>query len=88
MVGRLFERETMNKTDLAELDKHFPPCGPCGLCGFHDKRHRLWDSIMGNYSAGDTADTIADNYSHSIEAVLAVLRIRPYKHDEELEVIP
>lgn len=28
-----------------DLDSHFPPCGPCAMCGGPDARHRLWDSI-------------------------------------------
>jgi len=30
---------------LARLDRIRPPRGPCGICGGHDARHRIWDSI-------------------------------------------
>ena len=29
--------------DLSTLDRWFPRCGPCALCGHADKRHRLWE---------------------------------------------
>lgn len=30
---------------LGDLDKRWPKCGPCAMCGGPDKRHRLWDAI-------------------------------------------
>lgn len=62
------------------LDVFYPPCGPCALCGHHDKRHRLWDAIMD--TEGDWVDEeCASEFGVSIEHVRAVRRIRPYRED-------
>ena len=67
--------------DLKELDKFYSPCGPCAFCGFHDKRHRLWDAWIGMLNAGDTPEDLADEYEADIEHVKAVQRLRPYQED-------
>ena len=64
---------------IAELDRWYPPCGPCAFCGFHDKRHRLWDVWIAEADAGITAEDIADDFDQPIKYVEAVLRIRPYQ---------
>ena len=68
------------KADIAELDKWFRPCGPCAFCGHRDKRHRLWDAMMGRAEAGETAAETARDLEYPIEAVEAVLRVRPYRY--------
>ncbi len=67
------------KADIAQLDKYFPPAGPCAFCGHRDKRHRLWDVVMGMSEGGDSAEIIAHDYNLSVEAIEAVLKIRPYR---------
>jgi hypothetical protein len=64
---------------LAELDKWYPPCGPCMFCGHKDKRHRLWDVWMGEADSGESAEEIATDFEEPLEYVRAVLRIRPYE---------
>lgn len=70
--------------NLHELDVHFAPCGPCAFCGFRDKRHRLWDAIIGSADAGDSAETIAAAYDLPLPAVELVLELRPYERDPEM----
>ena len=51
------------KADIAELDRFYPPCGPCAFCGHRDKRHRLWDAWMLPIEAGnETAEEMAHNF--------------------------
>lgn len=71
--------------DLKDLDKWYPPCGPCAFCGFHDKRHRLWDMWCGMNKAGDTVESIAKNYEQPVEYVQAVIDIQPYQGGSEEE---
>lgn len=70
------------------LDKHYPPCGPCGFCGHKDKRHRLWDAMMSRRAAGEASGDIADDLSVTPEHMAAVIEARPYAqrhHFTELE---
>ncbi len=68
------------KSDIAELDQWFPPRGPCAFCGHRDARHRLWDTMLAGVEDGNwTPQQTADDLEHSVEAVEAVLRIRPYR---------
>ena len=62
--------------ELSDLDKWFPPCGPCAFCGHPDKRHRMWDMLI---DAQDSPEMLAKMYELPIEAVLAVKEIRPYR---------
>lgn len=64
---------------MQELDKYYPPCGPCMFCGHHDKRHRLWDTWMDMAEGGDPPELIAHAYGEPLEHVEAVLRLKPYK---------
>jgi len=64
---------------IAQLDRYFPPAGPCAFCGHKDKRHRLWDVIMGMFAGGDKIEAIANDYNLSIEAVAMIIKIRPYR---------
>ena len=43
------------------IDDYFPPCGPCGICGGPDGRHRLFDAIRDRYRAGESAAAIAED---------------------------
>lgn len=73
---------SLNKTDIAELDKYFPPAGPCAFCGHKDKRHRLWDVIMGMHKNNEGIKAISHNYELPIEAVEAVISVQPYRREE------
>jgi len=64
------------KSKYPELDKWFPPRGPCAFCGGPDKRHRLWDAIL---SSKVSDQDLAAWYDLPLAAVKAVRRIRPYK---------
>lgn len=70
--------------DVTELDRWFKPCGPCAFCGFNDKRHRLWDAIMERHEWGDSVADLAEDFDYPVDAIEAVLRIRPYEDDPEL----
>lgn len=65
----------------ATLDRWYPPCGPCAGCGFHDARHRVWDTWMEQAALGATAADIAADFDEPVEHVEAVLTLRPYKTD-------
>jgi len=47
---------------MADLDLIGPYCGPCWLCGGPDARHRTWDAIRERLAAGDSAESIAEDY--------------------------
>jgi len=64
---------------ISHLDRWFPPAGPCAFCGHADKRHRLWDALLGNFRAGESVADIASCYGLSYEAVQAVIYERPYQ---------
>ena len=64
-----------SKKAIARLDKYFPPAGECMLCGFKDKRHRLWDAIL---FLNESDEFTARCYNESIEAIKLVRQIRPY----------
>jgi len=61
------------------LDEYFPPRGPCAFCGHKDARHRLWDALMDRVAAGDSAESVAEDYGISMKAMNLVLKLRPYK---------
>lgn len=67
---------------MKQLDKYFPPCGEGAFCGHHDKRHRLWDAIMGNYDSRDSIKETAESYCLPIEAVKLVIELRPYEDEK------
>ena len=67
------------KKKIAMLDEWFPPCGPCECCGSRDARHRVWDSIMERFEAGEAINSIALDLRLSPKAIQIVLLIRPYK---------
>ena len=57
----------------AELDRWFPPRGPCGICGGPDARHRILDAIREHVAAGETAEEVAEELDVPLEAVHAAL---------------
>lgn len=66
-------------TDVLKLHEYFPHAGECAFCGFHDKRHRLWDMIIDRHKGGDSIEMLADDYRVPKEAIELVLKIRPYQ---------
>ena len=60
-------------TDWPTIDAQWPYRGPCAFCGCADARHRLFDSMRGNFRAGDSVERIAVAYDATVEAVNAVL---------------
>lgn len=74
------------KSKLAELDKWFPPAGPCGFCtgsrASADQRHRLWDALLEWHAAGQSVRSLAKDYGLPEAAVRAVIRIRPYRRSK------
>lgn len=70
---------------IATLDRFFPPCGPCAICGHRDARHRReFDPILIRYAAGDSARSIARDRGLPLAAVKAVVRVRPYRRGGRL----
>ena len=59
---------------IRTLDDYFPPCGPCGICGGPDKRHRLWDAIRDRFRAGETAREIADDLGQPLRGVILLVK--------------
>jgi hypothetical protein len=55
------------------LDLLYEYAGPCAFCGYHDKRHRLADSLIENVRAGDSVRLVAEAYGVSEEAVSALV---------------
>lgn len=68
---------------FSALDRWFPPAGACAFCGHADKRHRLWDALLGMLDAGDDVATVAGAYGLPVEAVEAVRDARPYPECRE-----
>ena len=66
---------------ITELDKYYPPCGPCMICGHEDKRHRLWDTFISMSAGGDSPEMIAGCFNEPVEHIKAVLSLRPYKRN-------
>lgn len=58
---------TMND-DLLDLVGPFR--GPCGICGGPDARHRMADAIAGCVRAGDSPESIAEDYGVPVENVI------------------
>lgn len=56
------------------LDAVLPAGGPCGLCGTPGltQRHRVVDAVAGALAAGDDAETLAEDYGLSLEAVRVI----------------
>lgn len=70
---------------IATLDRFFPPCGPCAICGHKDARHRReFDPIIERFAAGETMKAIAVDREVPLAGVKAVLRIRPYRRGGHL----
>lgn len=73
-----------SKKSIQELDKYYPPCGECMLCGFKDKRHRLWDVWLGMIKGGDSPELIAKAYRVEIEYIKLVIKIMPFHRNNYL----
>ncbi len=57
------------------LDEAFPSLGPCALCGTEiDARHRVLDAIVGRHTAGDSIESIAEDYNRSPDVIKLVLK--------------
>ena len=61
----------------AILDEWFPARGKCGLCGQRDQRHRVCDMIRGRFRAGDTIQTLADDYDVDEDAISVLVKLSP-----------
>lgn len=58
-----------------------PERGPCGLCGFSDARHRVYDAIQNMVAAGDDVASVADDYDLTEAAVQAIVDAPPTPED-------
>ena len=67
-----------SKKAISQLDKYYPPCGPCMFCGHKDKRHRAWDVFLSLSAGGEATEFIAGLYEVPVEYVKLVLEIKPY----------
>ena len=67
-----------SKKAISQLDKYYPPCGKCWICGFKDKRHRMWDTFLSLARGGESAEFIARLYDVDIDYIKLVLEINPY----------
>jgi len=61
-----------------DIDRWFPPHGPCLICGIPgaDARHRVIDAIVEHTLAGETAEEIARELEVPVEGVRAVVDTR------------
>lgn len=57
------------------IDLYMPYQGPCAFCGFPDKRHRVLDSIVGRYRAGDSAKSIGPDFNLTEEAIAVIVDV-------------
>lgn len=74
------DRRDERVREVSLFDRHFPPAGPCALCGGTDKRHRLVDALRGMVAAGDEMREVAHDMDLPLEAVLvAVLAPAPWE---------
>ena len=51
------------------IDLVGPFTGPCGLCGGTDSRHRVADAIAEQVRAGDSPQSVADDFGLSVASV-------------------
>jgi hypothetical protein len=58
---------------IAELDRYWPPRGPCWCCGGSDARHREFDAIRGRWKRGESPESIAADFGVNVEAIIAVV---------------
>jgi hypothetical protein len=64
-----------SKKEIARLDKYYPPCGGCMLCGHKDKRHRMWDVFL---NTPESDEFTARLYDKPVEYIKLVRQIKPY----------
>ena len=55
------------------VEKHFPPQGVCLLCGFGDKRHRMFDAIADRIRAGESERSVIVDYRLPRSTVRAIV---------------
>ena len=60
-------RSASNSFDALE-----PFHGPCGICGGPDARHRVVDAIASRLRAGESVESVAEDYGLSVEKVREV----------------
>lgn len=61
----------------AIVDEQFPYAGRCGFCGFHDRRHRIFDSVISMNRAGDSYETLAEYYDVDLVVISALVVCYP-----------
>jgi hypothetical protein len=54
-----------------------PHRGECAFCGAEDARHRIVDSIVEMVTAGDSVESVAEDFGLTVAQVLALVR---YEH--------
>lgn len=59
--------------------------GPCGLCGYRDARHRIWDSILSRRRGGDELDDLAQDYDVPLAAIVSLIQWWRRHPDAEAE---
>lgn len=64
--------------ELEDLAQWWPKCGPCAFSGHPDKRHRVWGAIIERHRAGESTESLAEDFGVPEEAVEAVLWVLPY----------
>ena len=52
-----------------------PERGPCGICGYPDARHRMWDVILARFLAGESIVALARDYQMTRAEVEEYLRL-------------
>jgi hypothetical protein len=55
------------------INSHIPFRGSCAFCGNNDARHRVFDSIVGRFQAGDDIESIAFDFDFPVDVVKAIV---------------
>jgi hypothetical protein len=66
----------MNDKLRAVINAAFPFFGPCGLCGFRDGRHRIFEAMRDRYRGGDSVSTLARDYGKPRALIAAIVKAR------------
>lgn len=61
----------------AWLDEYMPPRGPCGICGGPDARHRTVDAIHSRCRAGESPESLAEDYNLPLIVIARILSEKP-----------
>ncbi len=59
------------------IDHHVPYCGACFCCGHSDARHRMFDAILDRYKAGESVESLMDDYQ--MDRVVIEWVVKDYK---------